>query len=72
MIRSSAAEQSPMRPAVFDGDSRYRDDEGFYDELLNGADAEADMDQLVDALASELEQDIASMNPVDVRTGQVF
>ncbi|SCM75257.1 hypothetical protein KL86PLE_130658 [uncultured Pleomorphomonas sp.] len=73
MVRSSAAEQSPMRPAVSDGDERLTDEERFYEDLLSGREAsDADMDQFVDALAAELEQDIASMNPVDVRTGQVY
>lgn len=73
MVRTSAAEQSPMRPAVSDGDERFIDEERFYEGLLSGREAtEADMNQFVDALAAELEQDIASMNPVDVRTGQVY
>lgn len=73
MVRSSAAEQSSMRPAVSDGDGHLSDEERFYEDLLSGREAgEADMDQFVDALAAELEQDIASMNPVDVRTGQVY
>lgn len=73
MVRSSAAEQSPMRPAVSQGDERLAEDERFYEDLLSGRQAsDADMDQFVDALAAELEQDIASMNPVDVRTGQVY
>ena len=73
MVRSSAAEQSSMRPAVSDGNERLTDEERFYEDLLSGREGgEADMDQFVDALAAELEQDIASMNPVDVRTGQVY
>lgn len=73
MIRSSAAELSTMRPAVSSGESRFADDERYYDELMSGeGNAEAEMDQLVDALALELEQDIASMNPVNVHTGQVY
>lgn len=73
MVRSSAAEQSQMRPAVSDGNEHITDDERFYEDLLSGRQAsDADMDQFVDALAAELEQDIASMNPVDVRTGQVY
>lgn len=62
-----------MRPAVSSGESRFADDERYYDELMSGeGNAEAEMDQLVDALALELEQDIASMNPVNVHTGQVY
>ncbi len=73
MVRSSAAEQSPMRPAVSDGNERLTDEERYYEDLLSGREAsDADMDQFVEALAAELEQDIASMNPVDVRTGQVY
>ncbi len=73
MVRSSAAEQSPMRPAVSVDNDHLADDERYYQDLLNGREAsDADMDQFVDALAAELEQDIASMNPVDVRTGQVY
>ncbi|MCM5551879.1 SPOR domain-containing protein [Pleomorphomonas sp. NRK KF1] len=73
MVRSSAAEQSPMRPAVSVDSDHLADDERYYRDILNGREAsEADMDQFVDALAAELEQDIASMNPVDVRTGQVY
>jgi hypothetical protein len=73
MVRSSAAEQSSTRPAVSGGDRRLSEDERFYEDLLSGREAsDADMDQFVDALAAELEQDIASMNPVDVRTGQVY
>ncbi|WP_084632888.1 SPOR domain-containing protein [Pleomorphomonas oryzae] len=73
MVRSSAAEQSSMRPAVSDGDRHLSDEERFYEDLLSGPEAGGvEMDQLVDALAAELEQDIASMNPVDVRTGQVY
>lgn len=73
MVRSSAAEESSMRPAVSDGDRRLAEEERFYEDLLSGREAsDADMDQFVDALAAELEQDIASMNPVDVRTGQVY
>lgn len=73
MVRSSAAEESSMRPAVSDGDRRLTEEERFYEDLLSGREAsDADMDQFVDALAAELEQDIASMNPVDVRTGQVY
>ncbi|WP_370674292.1 SPOR domain-containing protein [Pleomorphomonas sp. PLEO] len=73
MVRSSAAEQSSTRPAVSGSDGRLSEDERFYEDLLSGREAsDADMDQFVDALAAELEQDIASMNPVDVRTGQVY
>lgn len=73
MVRSSAAEQSPMRPAVSVDNDHLADDERYYEDILNGREAsDADMDQFVDALAAELEQDIASMNPVDVRTGQVY
>ena len=73
MVRSSAAEESQMRPAVSDGDRHLTEEERFYEDLLSGREAsDADMDQFVDALAAELEQDIASMNPVDVRTGQVY
>lgn len=73
MVRSSAAEQSQMRPAVSVDNEHLADDERYYEDILNGRQAsEADMDQFVDALAAELEQDIASMNPVDLRTGQVY
>ena len=73
MVRSSAAEQPKMRPAVSESDQRLSEEERFYEDLLSGREAaDADMDQFVDALAAELEQDIASMNPVDVRTGQVY
>jgi hypothetical protein len=73
MVRSSAAEQSPMRPAVSEGEDRLSDEERYYEDILSGRQAgDAEMDQFVDALAAELEQDIASMNPVDVRTGQVY
>lgn len=62
-----------MRPAMSDGDSRLTDDERFYAQLVDGdGGSDAEMAQLVDALALELENDIASMNPVDVRTGQVY
>ena len=72
MVRSSAAEQSQMRPAVSVDNEHLADDERYYEDILNGRQAsDADMDQFVDALAAELEQDIASMNPVDLRTGQV-
>lgn len=73
MVRSSAAEQSSMRPAVSDGNDSLADEERYYEDILNGRQAsDAEMDQFVDALAAELEHDIASMNPVDVRTGQVY
>lgn len=73
MVRSSAAEQTPMRPAMSANDGRFAEDERFYEDVLSGRQAsEADMDQFVDALAAELEQDIASMSPVDMRTGQVY
>ncbi|CAI9398553.1 hypothetical protein ANOBCDAF_00086 [Pleomorphomonas sp. T1.2MG-36] len=73
MVRSSAAEQSQMRPAVSVDNEHLADDERYYEDVLNGRQAsDADMDQFVDALAAELEQDIASMNPVDMRTGQVY
>ncbi len=53
MVRSSAAEQSPMRPAVSDGNEHITDEERFYEDLLSGRQAsDADMDQFVDALAA--------------------
>lgn len=62
-----------MRPARSDAEGHLREQERFYEDLLSGRQAsDTDMDQFVDALAAELEQDIASMNPVDVRTGQVY
>lgn len=62
-----------MRPARSDAEGHLSEQERFYEDLLNGREAsDTDMDQFVDALAAELEQDIASMNPVDVRTGQVY
>lgn len=73
MVRSSAVEKSPMRPARSDEGGHLSDEERFYEGLLSGREAsDADMDQFVDALAAELEQDIASMNPVDLRTGKVY
>ncbi len=73
MVRSSAAEQTQMRPAVSANDGRLTEEERYYEDVLNGRQAsDADMDQFVDALAAELEQDIASMSPVDMRTGKVY
>ncbi len=73
MVRSSAVEKSPMRPARSDAEGHLSNEERFYEDLLSGREAsDADMDQFVDALAAELEQDIASMNPVDLRTGKVY